>query len=304
MLHSLVEDSPMRILITGASGLVGTALSTYLHDCGHTPAPLSRARDKHEPWWDISSGDLSWGKNPEYDAVIHLAGENIVSGRWNKRIKERIRMSRVSGTTLLAQSLAEKEHKPEVFISASAVGFYGDRGDEELNEQSEAGSGFLSQVCQEWEQSCAPAVAAGIRTVNIRLGMVLSPNGGALQQMLPPFRLGLGGPLGSGRQFLSWIDIDDLCRAVGHILQESSLSGPVNMVSSEPVRNKEFATTLGRVLKRPAMLPVPAPALRLLLGEMADALLLTSTRAVPHKLLESGFNFIRPDLYGALKYNT
>ncbi|MCA1795995.1 MAG: TIGR01777 family oxidoreductase [Desulfuromonadaceae bacterium] len=294
----------MRILVTGASGLVGTALCAHLQTCGHTPVSLSRTRDEHHPWWDISSGEISFGTEPDFDVVIHLAGENIASGRWDARKKERIRMSRVSGTTLLAQSLAEKEHKPQLLISASAVGFYGNRGDEELTEESQAGSGFLSQVCQEWEEACAPATTAGIRSVNIRLGMVLSPDGGALQKMLPPFKLGLGGPLGDGRQFLSWIYIDDLCRAVGHIIEESSLQGPVNMVSPEPVRNKEFASTLGQVIRRPAFLPAPSLALRLLLGEMADALLLSSVRAMPRKLQESGFTFNHPDLYGALQQST
>jgi len=294
----------MRILISGASGLVGTALCAYLESCGHTPVPLSRSRIENQPWWDLSTGEINWGAEPDFEVVIHLAGENIASGRWDRRRKERIRMSRVSGTTLLAQSLAEKGHKPRLLISASAVGFYGDRGDEELTEESDAGSGFLAQICQEWEEACAPASAAGIRTVNTRLGLVLSPNGGALQKMLPPFRLGLGGPLGNGRQFISWIDIDDLCRAIGHIIQTQALQGPVNLVSPEPVRNKEFAATLGRVIGRPAVLAVPSPALRLLLGEMADALLLSSVRVVPQKLHDSGFTFTHPDLYGALQQNT
>lgn len=294
----------MRILVTGASGLVGTALCTHLQSCGHTAVPLSRTRSDQHPWWDIRSGAISWGAEPDFEAVIHLAGENIASGRWTAQKKERIRMSRVSGTTLLAQSLAEKEHRPEVFISASAVGYYGDRGDEELTEYSEAGNGFLPQVCQEWENACTPALNAGIRTANIRLGMVLSANGGALQKMLPPFRLGFGGPLGDGRQFLSWIYIHDLCRAVEHIIETPELKGAVNMVSPEPVRNKEFATTLGHVIGRPTFLPAPSLALRILLGEMADALLLSSVRAVPKKLNDSGFTFTQADLYGALQHST
>jgi len=296
-----VEGKLMRILVSGASGLVGTALCAYLQARGHTTVPLSRTRGETQPWWDIHTGEISWGSNPDYDVVIHLAGENISSGRWTTRKKERIRMSRASGTTLLAQSLAEKEHKPTLLISGSAVGFYGDRGDEELTEQSKSGSGFLAQVCQEWEAACIPAITAGIRTVNIRLGMVLSPNGGALPQMLLPFKLGLGGPMGNGRQFMSWIYIEDLCRAIGHIIQERTLQGAVNLVSPEPVRNKEFTTTLGRVIGRPTVLPAPSFALRLLLGEMADALLLSSTRAVPQKLQESGFTFTHPDLYGSLQ---
>ncbi|MDD2557097.1 MAG: TIGR01777 family oxidoreductase [Desulfuromonadaceae bacterium] len=294
----------MRILITGASGLVGTALTTYLQSRRHTVVSLARTRSKEHPWWDISTGELDWGANPHFDAVIHLAGENIASGRWNAAKKERIRMSRVSGTTLLAQCLSEKEVKPELFICCSAVGFYGDRGDEELTEQSSPGSGFLSQVCQEWEAACAPAIEAGIRTVNMRLGMVLSPNGGALSKMLFPFRLGLGGPAGSGRQFMSWIHIDDLCSAVAHIIDKTSLSGPVNFVAPQSVRNKEFTLILGKLLQRPAVLPAPALALRLILGEMANALLLSSARVLPQKLLDSGFRFSHPDLEGALQHST
>ncbi|MDY0211588.1 MAG: TIGR01777 family oxidoreductase [Desulfuromonadaceae bacterium] len=294
----------MRILITGASGLVGTSLSAHLQKCGHSVVPLARTAHHDQPWWDIGAGKIDWGVDPHFDAVIHLAGENIVSGRWNAAKKERIRMSRVSGTTLLAQSLAEKEVKPGLFICCSAVGFYGDRGDEELTEQSPPGTGFLPQVCQEWEAACSPAAEAGIRTVNTRFGMVLSPNGGALQKMLLPFRLGLGGPAGSGRQFMSWIDIEDLCDAMAHIINNTSLHGPVNLVSPHPVRNKEFSQALGKAIHRPAVLPVPALALRLLLGEMADALLLSSARAVPQKLLDSGFHFAHPHLQESLHLNT
>ncbi len=297
------KERTMRILITGASGLVGTALSAYLQGCGHRVVPLVRTRRNDQPWWDIGAGTLDWGAEPHFEAVIHLAGESIMSGRWTAAKKERIRMSRVSGTTLLAQSMREKEIKPELFICCSAVGFYGDRGDEELTEQSPAGTGFLSQVCQEWEAACAPAVDAGIRTVNTRFGMVLSPNGGALAKMLLPFRLGLGGPAGNGRQFMSWIDIEDLCGAVAHIIENRSLHGPVNLASPQPVRNKEFSQTLGKTLHRPAVLPAPALALRLLLGEKADALLLSSTRAVPQKLLDSGFSFTYPRLQEALHHN-
>lgn len=190
----------MRILVTGASGLVGTALCTHLQSCGHTAVPLSRTRSDQHPWWDIRSGAISWGAEPDFEAVIHLAGR-ISPRDAGPHKKERIRMSRVSGTTLLAQSLAEKEHRPEVFISASAVGYYGDRGDEELTEYSEAGNGFLPQVCQEWENACTPALNAGIRTANIRLGMVLSANGGALQKMLPLSDLDLEGLSGMGVNF-------------------------------------------------------------------------------------------------------
>ncbi len=293
----------MRILITGSSGLVGTALSASLQGRGHSVVPLARTKCNDQPWWDISAGELNWGANPHFDAVIHLAGENIASGRWNTAKKERIRMSRVSGTTLLAQSLSEKKVKPELLICCSAVGFYGDRGDEELTEQSPPGSGFLSQVCQEWEAACAPAVEAGIRTVNTRFGMVLSPKDGALRKMLLPFRLGLGGAAGSGRQFMSWIDIEDLCDAIFHIIDNPTLRGPVNLVSPNSVRNKEFSQVLAKTIHRPAVLPAPAFALRLILGEMADALLLSSTRAVPQKLLDSKFVFTHPDLLEALQHN-
>lgn len=303
--QSLIEkEKVVRILITGVSGLVGTTLSTHLQGCGHSVVTLARTRHKDQPWWDIDAREISWGTAPHFDVVIHLAGENIASGRWNAAKKERIRLSRVSGTTLLAQRMSEKEVKPELFICCSAVGFYGDRGDEELTEQSPPGIGFLSQVCQEWESACAPAVEAGIRTVNTRFGMVLSPTGGALQKMLLPFRLGLGGPAGSGRQFVSWIDIEDLCGAMAYIIDNASLHGPVNLVSPQPVHNKEFSQTLGKAIHRPAVLPAPALALRLLLGEMADALLLSSARAVPQKLLNSGFHFTYPNLQESLQHNT
>lgn len=294
----------MRILISGASGMIGTALRQHLQRHGHAVTALQRQQSSNGVWWDIASEQLHWGADPEFDAVIHLAGENIAGGRWSEARKNRIRSSRSQGTGLLARSLSAKAQKPEVLISCSAVGFYGDRGDDELTEHSSAGAGFLPDICREWEQACSPAVACGIRVVNIRLGMVLSPEGGALQKMLPPFRLGLGGPLGNGRQFISWIDIDDVCNAISHILHHREISGPVNLVAPQPVRNRDFSRALGKALKRPAMLPAPALALRLLLGDMADALLLSSTRVIPAKLLEGGFNFAQPDLYQALQKNT
>jgi uncharacterized protein (TIGR01777 family) len=235
-----------------------------------------------------------------FDAVVHLAGESIAEGRWTEAKRGRIRDSRVQGTRVLADTLARLIHPPKVFLCASAVGFYGSRGDEELDEESPAGSGFLSDVCREWESACRPAVEAGIRVVNLRLGMVLSTRGGALAKMLPIFRLGLGGRLASGRQYVSWITLDDVVEAIQFVMATDSLEGPVNAVAPGAVTNREFTRVLGRVLRRPAILPAPAFALRCVLGQMAQELLLASTRALPRRLLEAGFAFRDPDLEGAL----
>jgi hypothetical protein len=233
--------------------------------------------------------------------VVHLAGENIAAGRWTPARKEAIRRSRVDGTRLLAGALARLDRKPRVLVSASAVGFYGDRGDEPLTEASAPGSGFLAEVCLAWEAATAPARDAGVRVVTPRLGMVLARDGGALAKMLPPFRLGLGGVIGSGRQWVSWIALPDLVAALRHLLARDDLAGPINAVAPEPITNREFTKTLGRVLRRPTLFPLPASLVRLLLGEMGEAALLGSTRALPAGLQASGFRFSTPELEGALK---
>jgi uncharacterized protein (TIGR01777 family) len=235
-----------------------------------------------------------------FDAVIHLAGEGIV-GRWTAAKKARIRDSRVQGTLHMAQALAHAEQKPRVFVCASATGYYGNRGDEPLREESPAGTGFLAQVCQEWENATRPASEAGIRTVQIRIGIVLSPSGGALGKMLTPFKMGVGGIIGSGRQWMSWIDVQDLVGAIQHILKNDSLQGPVNMVAPKPVTNTEFTKTLASVVSRPAILPMPAFAVRLAFGEMGNETLLGSQRVEPAKLVGSGYAFRFPDLQASLQ---
>jgi uncharacterized protein (TIGR01777 family) len=234
-----------------------------------------------------------------FDAVVHLAGESIV-GRWTEAKKRRIRESRVKGTLRLAEALAQAPQRPRVLISASAIGYYGDRGEETLREDSASGSGFLPEVCREWEDATELATKAGIRTVQMRFGLVLSRFGGALQKMLPPFRLGVGGNMGNGRQWWSWIDIDDLVGAVQHVIKTETLRGPVNVVGPNPVMNAEFTKTLTSVLSRPAILPMPAFAARLVFGQMGDELLLASQRVEPAKLLASGYVFQKPDLRLAL----
>ena len=278
----------MNILISGSHGLVGTALLTSLEEEGHQVARLGRDFARPIAFEGI-------------DAVIHLAGESIAEGRWNAAKKERIERSRVDGTTELSRLIAESSHKPRVFISASAIGYYGDRSDEKLSEKSEPGSGFLPAVCAKWEAATRPAEEAGVRVVKLRTGIVLSTQGGALNKMLFPFKMGGGGVLGSGQQYMSWISLDDMIGAIRFLLFDSSLEGPVNLVAPNAVTNHEFTKTLGKALGRPTVMPMPAFAARLLFGEMADALLLSSARVVPEKLSEAGYAFTHRDLQSALE---
>jgi uncharacterized protein (TIGR01777 family) len=235
-----------------------------------------------------------------FDAVIHLAGESIV-GRWTKTKKIKIRSSRVAGTTTLAEALAAAQDKPQVFVCSSAIGYYGDRGDEVLNEESKPGIGFLADVCREWEAATQAAAHAGIRTVQMRTGVVLSPKGGALGKMLTPFKMGVGGKIGDGQQWMSWIDAQDMVGAIHHILKSDLLQGPVNMVAPKPVTNAEFAKTLGGVLSRPAILPVPAFAVKLAFGEMGETVLLGSQRVEPTQLVMSGYPFRFSSLRASLE---
>ena len=252
--------------------------------------------------WEPATGALSPGALDGVDGVVHLAGENIAAGRWTAARKARIRDSRVDGTRRLSEALARLEQPPKTFIVASAIGFYGDRGDERVTEASAPGSGFLPEVCQAWEAAAAPASDAGIRVVHLRIGIVLTPAGGALGQMLLPFKMGVGGVIGSGRQYMSWVALDDVLASVLHALRTEGLSGPVNVVAPNAVTNAEFTNALGRVLRRPTVLPMPAFAARLVFGEMGDALLLASARVEPTRLEESGFVFGYPVLDGALGY--
>ena len=292
----------MNILISGATGLVGTELTSFLTTDGHTCSALTRTRkEDSDIVWDPSKGELETERLSEFDTIVHLAGEPIV-GRWSEKKKARIKESRVAGTKLLCEALAALDQPPKVLVSASAIGFYGNRGDEELTEESTSGDLFLSEVCKEWEEACAPAVEKGIRVVNPRIGVVLSPKGGALTAMLTPFKLCAGGIIGSGKQWMSWLTLDEAAGILHHCLVTESLHGPVNMVSPNPVTNKEFTKTLGRVLSRPTIFPMPSFAARLMFGKMADELLLASTRVLPKKLQETGYDFRHTDLEAGLRH--
>jgi len=290
-----------RVLISGASGLIGSALVPSLEQMGAEVVRLVRGPAQN-------AGQISWNPMDEtasaavsgFSGVVHLAGESVV-GRWTAAKKQAIRESRVCGTRSLAHALARAESKPQVFVCASAIGFYGNRGDESLSEKSAGGGGFLAEVSREWEAASGIASEAGIRTVNLRIGLVLSAKGGALAKMLPTFKLGLGGRLGSGKQWWSWIHLDDIVGAIHHVMQADSLSGPVNLVASNPVRNADFTKTLASVLGRPAFFSVPAFAARSGLGEMAQELMLASQRVEPAKLKASGYRFRFEDLRTALE---
>jgi uncharacterized protein len=294
----------MRILLTGSSGLIGHALLTSLAADGHTVVRLMRS---HAPApgrqisWDPDKGIINADDLEDFDAVVHLAGESIV-GRWTPKKKARILESRVKGTRLLSEALVHLRMRPMVLVSASAIGYYGDRGDREIDEESPAGSMFLSEVTKAWEAATAPAAHSGIRVINLRIGFVLSKAGGGLAAMLLPFKFGVGGRVGSGRQYLSWIAIDDVVGAISHAILSDALRGPVNLVAPNPVTNREFTKILGRVLRRPTIFPLPAFAARMVLGEMADELLLASTRVVPARLIATGYEFRFPQLEGALRH--
>lgn len=297
----------MLVAVTGSTGLVGGALAPRLAAGGHRVVRLVRSTTtallpgERAVSWDPDAGAIDSTGLVGVDAVVHLAGESIASGRWTEARKRRIRASRVGSTRLLAEALARLARPPRVLVAASATGYYGDRGDLVLREDSAPGSGFLAGVCREWEAAAEPAARRGIRVVHLRIGLVLSRDGGALAALLTPFRLGAGGPVGSGAQWWSWITLDDLLGAILHALATEPLAGPVNAVAPNPVTNREFAKTLGRVLRRPALLPLPAFAARLVLGEMAGALLLASARVVPARLQATGYAFREPALEGALR---
>ena len=294
----------MKVLVSGSSGLVGSALCRRLIADGYEVIALSRAAvrdpDRQIPW-NPDAQHLDATRLNGLDAVVHLAGENISSGRWTAAKKARIRDSRVHGTRLLAESLAGLQLPPRVLVCASAIAFYGDRGVEQVDEGSAAGTGFLADVCQQWEAAAQPVAQKGIRVVWLRIGVILSPTGGALAKMLLPFRMGTGGVVGTGDQYMSWISLDDAVGAIAHVLSIETMAGPVNAVTPHPVTNREFTKTLGRVLSRPTLFPMPAFAARLAFGEMADELLLASTRVAPQRLLGSGYQFLHPHLEQALR---
>lgn len=293
----------MKIAVTGSSGLVGSALVSALEQAGHRVIRLVRrtpAGDGTEVLWDPDLGTLDAPALNGVEGVVHLAGESIASGRWTSERKDRIRETRVRGTRLLAEALAGLKTPPQVLVSASAIGYYGNRGSEMLREESRPGTGFLSEVCQEWEMATLPAFRKGIRIVNLRFGMILSPKGGALAKMLLPFRLGAGGVVGNGRQYWSWITLGDAVGALLHCLAQGTVKGPVNAVSPQTLTNHDFTKILGRVLHRPTICPMPALAARLAFGEMADALLLASARVEPARLIAGGYRFRHPELEMAL----
>ena len=293
----------MKILVTGASGLIGRALTTRLKADGHNIVVAVRreARRNDEIQWDPAAGVLSPSAFDGVDAVIHLAGAGIGDKRWSDAYKKEVLESRTRSTALLAQTMAQLPHKPSVFLSGSAIGFYGATHEEKLDEASVAGEGFLAEVCVQWEKAAQPAIDASIRTVFLRTGIVLSPEGGALKKQLPLFKLGLGGKFGNGRQWQSWISITDEVNAIVHLLT-SSLSGPVNLTAPEPVTNAEFTKTLASVVSRPALVPIPSFGPKILLGnELADALLFTGQRVIPAALTRDGYVFTHQTLDVALR---
>ncbi|ODS30722.1 MAG: Epimerase family protein [Candidatus Scalindua rubra] len=293
----------MKVAVSGTSGLIGSSLVSFLSKKDITVSKiLHEDLINNEIAWKPEKGDWDSAFTDGIDGIVHLAGENIAAGKWTKEKKEKIRSSRIEGTKRLCEHVLKLSSPPSVFICASAVGFYGDRGAEILNEDSSRGSGFLSDVCIGWEGATNTISNAGIRVVNVRFGMVLSNAGGALAKMLTPFKMGMGGKIGSGKQYMSWVAIDDVTRAIYHALITDSLKGPVNVTSPNPVTNKEFTKTLGRVLKRPTIMPMPAIGARLAFGEMANELLLASTRVEPKKLLDAGYHFQYPELEDALKH--
>lgn len=300
-----MEEKRKRVLISGASGLIGSALIPLLQENGYEVTRLVRSHDETGSdaiHWNQATGEIDTARCESFDAVVNLAGRNLSQGRLTGKRKQEAYDSRVRGTSLLANTLSKLERRPRVLVSASAIGFYGDRGDETITEASSKGNGFLADLCRDWEAATEPAMSAGIRVVRMRTAVVLAKTGGALKSMLPAFRLGLGGPLGNGQQWFSWIALYDHVRVFLHVLNTDSLTGPVNSSSPEPVRQNDFARTLGKVLSRPAIVPVPEFALHLRFGrELGDATL-WSARVLPEKLTRSGFRFDYPDLESALQY--
>jgi uncharacterized protein (TIGR01777 family) len=295
----------MNVLVTGSSGLIGSALVRALERRGDSVTRLVRREpraDLAERRWDPLEGKLEQGVVSGFDAVVHLSGESLADGRWTSARKKRLVSSRIDTTRLLSKRLASLQQKPEVLLSASAIGIYGNRSDEVLTEDSPPGDGFLANLCLAWEQAADPARSAGVRVVHLCFGLVLSPLGGVLAKMLPPFKLGLGGVLGVGKQYMSWIALDDAVAAIAFVLDEDALAGRVNVTSPEPVTNREFTKTLGHVLHRPTSMHVPAVAIRLAAGELADEALLASQRVVPQRLEEGGFRFRHPRLEDALRH--
>jgi uncharacterized protein (TIGR01777 family) len=293
----------MKILMTGSSGLLGSALIPQLTQAGHAVTRLVRTKTSgDEAIWNPAQGVLDPGVFDGVDAVVNLAGENISAGRWTSSKKKRMYESRVQSTRLLAETVAGLARPPQAILSASAVGYYGDRGEARLTERSAPGEGYLAELCKDWEQALRPAAAKGVRVVTMRFGLILTPAGGALAKLLTPFTLGVGGRVGSGRQYWSWIALDDVAGAVAFLLKDPRVAGPVNFTAPNPLTNAEFTRVLGKVLSRPAVFPIPGFMLRLALGEMTDPLLLASANVIPDALLSAGYRFRFDDLSVALKH--
>ena len=291
----------MKVLVTGSRGLVGSYLVPFLESRGHQVVRLVRSNPQSgDIVWNPESREIDKSKLEGFDAVVHLAGDNIASGRWTAAKKTAIKSSRVDGTRFLSETLASLKVRPKVFVSASAIGYYGDRCNEILTEASSVGGNFLAEVCQHWEAATRPASDNGIRVAQLRIGVVLSPDGGALNKMLPPFKMGAGGRIGSGKQYISWITLEDLSAITEFILRHDELSGPVNAVAPQAVTNDQFTAALGAALKRPTIFPVPGFAAHILLGEMADELLLSSALVKPEKLVSSGYKFHHQEINSAL----
>ncbi len=292
-----------KTLITGCSGLIGSALVEHLFNSGHSIQCLQRNKNsKTNGFWKTAR--LQTSHKTPFDTVIHLAGENVAQGRWSKVKKEKILQSRVSGTRELVDYISHLPQKPSTFLCASAAGYYGNRAEEIVDEKSSPGEGFLAEVCREWEKETERLPAMGIRVVNLRFGMVLSPDGGALHKMVPPFRAGLGGVIGSGEQYISWISIRDICEIVSFILARPHIRGPVNVVSPVQTTNRELSKTLGKILDKPVIFRIPAFAARIIFGRMADEMLLTSTRVTPAMLLKEGYAFRDQSLETVLRFCT
>ena len=294
----------MKIAVSGSTGLIGSPLVEALRERGADVVRLvrpPRTAGVGTLLWDPDRGTIDRAGLEGVDAVIHLSGENVF-GRWSAAKKQRIRESRVGTTRLISDTIAGLRQRPAALLAASAIGYYGDQGAAELTERSPAGDDFLAEVAREWEAATASAARAGVRVVNMRFGVVLTPNGGALGKMLPPFRLGVGGPIGGGSQYVSWIERDDLTRAIQHLLERQDLAGPVNMTAPTPVTNREMATILGKVLRRPAVLPVPSFALKMAFGAEGAELLMSGQRVLPERLTATGFTFRFPTLEPALRH--
>jgi hypothetical protein len=293
----------LQVLVSGSSGLIGSTLCRRLAQDGTRVLRLVRREARHadERSWDPDRGELAPAALDGVDALVHLGGESVAGGRWTSERKQRIRDSRLKSTALLADAFRRAAHPPRVFVCASAIGYYGNAARETFTEASPAGAGFLPELCVEWERAAEPARDAGARLVHARIGIVLSRNGGALASLLPIFRLGLGGPVGNGRQWMSWINLHDVVEALGFALLRDELQGPVNLTAPSPATNAEFTRALARVLKRPAFFPVPAVMIRLLYGEMGARLIVEGNRVLPQRLLEAGFRFEHGTLDGAIR---